>query len=320
MRSVHRSLLFVASAVSLSLAACGGGDDGGDDGGPDAGVTGELSKFVMNKMILPVGANAGLEMDIDGNGRGDNRLGDILATLQSQSQGELDLQASIDRGVAKGDITLLAEIQATSLTTAANAGFRAYLGTIVSPDACTDANDEATCGQHLLGTGSFTAAPSTSLVAGNIVNGRFTGGPGQLQIQLALEGNLINLNLIEAQAELTVTADGITEGVIGGAIKKSDLDENVIPAVATTIQSIITDDCGQPAGQGIDACGCPSGTGRTLLGLFDTNDDCTASLVEVTDSPFIKTLLAPDLDLLDPPNQADSLSVAVGITTKKATW
>ena len=131
MRSVHRSLMFVASAVSLSLAACGGGDDG-DDGGDDGVVEGELHKFVMNKMILPVGANAGLEMDIDGNGSGDNRLGDILATLQSQSRGELDLQASIDRGVAKGDITLLAEIQATSLTTATNAGFRAYLGTIES--------------------------------------------------------------------------------------------------------------------------------------------------------------------------------------------
>jgi hypothetical protein len=44
------------------------------------------------------------------------------------------------------------------------------------------------------------------------------------------------------------------------------------------------------------------------------------SQTEVTTSPFIRTLLAPDLDLLDPANQADSLSVAVGITTKKATW
>jgi hypothetical protein len=319
MRSVHRSLLFVASAVSLSLAACGGGDDG-DDGGDDGVVEGDLYKYVMNKMILPVGANSELAMDIDGNGRTDNRLGDILATLQSQSQGQLDLQASIDRGVAKGDITLLAEIQATALTTAPNAGFRAYLGTIVSPAACTDETDETTCGQHLQGTGSFTAQSSTSLVPGDVVNGRFTGGPGTLQIQLALEGNLINLNLIEARAELTLSADGITEGIIGGAITKADLDANVIPAVATTIQSIIADDCGQPAGTGIDACGCPSGTGRTLLGLFDTDDDCTASQTEVTDSPFIKTLLAPDLDLLDPPNQADSLSVAVGITTKKATW
>jgi hypothetical protein len=321
MRSVHRSILFLASAVSLSLAACGGGDDGGDDTGGDDVIPGDHYQYVMNKMTLPVGSSAGLKMDIDGDGDTENRLGSILATLQSQSNGELDLQASIDRGVNKGDITLLGDIQTESLTTAARAGFRVFLGTIVSPAACTNPEDEATCGQHLTGTGSFTAEASDALVAGQIVNGKFTGSQGTLKLKLALEGTLIDLNLIEARADLTVTADGITEGTIGGAITKTELDNNVIPAVGTTIQNIIEDDCtGTPNEGGADACGCPSGTGKTLLGLFDTDDSCDVSQTEVTTSPFIRTLLAPDLDLLEPANQADSLSVAVGITTKKATW
>jgi hypothetical protein len=320
MRSVHRSLLFLASAVSLSLAACGGGDDGGDDG-DDTGPTGTHTQSVLNKMILPVGPNDDLKMDIDGNGRTENRLGSILATLQSQSGGELDLQASIDRGVNTGDITLLGDIQAEALTTATNAGFRVYLGMIQSPVACTNPDDDTTCGQHLQGTGSFVAEPSDALVKGNIVNGRFTGEDGELTLKLALEGTLIDLNLIAAKAELTVTADGITEGIIGGAITKAELDTNVIPAVGATIQNIIEDDCvGTPNEGGADLCGCPSGTGRTLRGLFDTDNSCEVTQTEVSDSPFIRTLLSPDLDLLEPTMQADSLSVAVGITTVKATW
>jgi hypothetical protein len=324
MRSVHRSLLFLASAVSLSLAACGGGDDGGDDGDDAPGEpTGDHYQSVMNKMILPVGTNDDLKMDIDGNGRTENRLGSILATLQSQSNGELDLQASIDRGVNKGDITLLGDVQTESLMTATNVGFRVFLGTIVSPEACTDPLDDETCGQHLTGTGSFTAAASTtpSLVMGTMANGRFTGKDGKLTLKLALEGTLIDLNLISARAELTVTADGITEGVIGGAITKAELDSNVIPAVGVTIQNIIESDCTlEPGAPNADECGCPSGTGRTLRGLFDTDDSCEVTEPEVSMSPFIRTLLSPDLDLLEPANQADSLSVAVGITTKKATW
>jgi hypothetical protein len=195
MRSVHRSILFLASAVSLSLAACGGGDDGGDETGGDDTVEGDHYQYVMNKMVLPVGSSAGLKLDIDGDGDTENRLGSILATLQSQSNGELDLQASIDRGVNKGDITLLGDIQTKSLTTATNAGFRVFLGTIVSPAACTNPEDEATCGQHLTGTGSFTAEASDALVAGSLVNGRFTGSGGTLKLKLALEGTLIDLTL-----------------------------------------------------------------------------------------------------------------------------
>ena len=321
MRLVHRSLLYLASAVSLSLAACGGGDDGdeGDDGGGP--VVGEHHQYVVSKMTLPEGANTALKLDIDGNGTKENKLGNILFALTSQSQGQLDLQASLDRGVNNGDITLLTDVQATDLGTAKDAGLRVFLGEIVSPEACLDPEDDTTCGKHLLGTGMFTATANDSLVAGDIVGGRFTGGPGKLTLQLSLEGTLIALNLINAKAELTVTADGIMNGLVGGAITKDELDTNVIPAIATTVDGIVKGDCTEP-NPTPPACGCPaSSTGKTLLGLFDTApEDCSISLEEIRENSFIKTVLGPDLDILDPKGQNESLSVGVGITSVKATY
>jgi hypothetical protein len=319
MRFVHRSIhLFVASAVSLSLAACGGGDDGGDDGGGDE-VGGDHNQSVVSKMTLPEGNNTTLKLDIDGNGTKENKLGAILSALTSQSNGALDLQASLDRGINKGDIVLLSDVQASALTSASDAGFRVYLGTIVSPAACTNPEDEATCGKHLAGTGQFTAAASDSIITGTIVNGRFTGGPGTLTLKLSLEGTLITLNLINAKAEFSVTADGSIDGIVGGAITETELNSNVIPAIATTIQNIIATDC--TGGTPETDCGCTAGsTGKTLLGLFDTVEDCAVTEAEVKESGFIKTLLGPDLDLLPPANDTDSLSVGVGVKTVKATW
>jgi hypothetical protein len=325
--ALRSSLLIVATAASLSFAACGGGgDDDDDDDGNTGPVMGEHHTFVVDKLILPAESNTTLKLDIDGDGKTENALGKVLSALISQSKGALDLQGSLDKGIAKGDIVLLADLQATDFTKAANAGLSVRLGEKPNPAPCTGPTDEV-CGLHLKGTASFdvkaTPSAADSLVKGNIVGGRFTGGPGTLALQLVLSGTAINLHLVSARASLTsVSADGIMTGIVGGAITKTELDGNVLPAVASTVSGIVKTDCPMPK---VEGCGCPSGssTGKTLLGLFDVNPiDCDVSLAEIKESPFISTLLGADLDL-EPKGgdkQNDSLSVAVGVHSVKATW
>jgi hypothetical protein len=335
MRLANRStLLYLATTVSLSLAACGGGDDGGG-GTPDATPStdapevivpeGDHYQYVVSRLELPDSINTQLKLDIDGTGP-KNKLGAILAALAMNSGGSLDLQDSLDKSIRKGDITLLADFQTRDFASATKSGLRVYLGEIGSPAACADPAVETTCGKHLEGTGMFTiqaGAPTDSLVAGSVVGGRFTGGPGKLKLQLALEGSKIDLNLINAKAQIVASPTGIdgaeARSIVAGAITKEELDNNVIPAISTTIGSIVDRDC---PGTVAPDCGCPAGsTGRVLAGLFDKMPaDCAITTEEIKNSPFIKTLLGADLDLLPPAGVYDSLSVGVGVTAVKATY
>ena len=337
MRLANRStLMYLATTVSLSLAACGGGDDGGGGGTPDATPSvdaaeaivpeGEHYQYVVKRLELPATNNTPLMLDIDNDGDKENKLGAILAALTMQSGGSLNLQESLDRSINKGDITLLADFQTKDFTNAAKSGLRVYLGTVVSPAACLDPAVETTCGKHLEGTGTFALqadAPTDSLVAGSVVGGRFTGGPGKLKLQLALEGSKIDLNLINARVQLAASAteiDGtMNRTIVGGAITKTELDTNVIPAIHTTIQTIVERDC---PGTVTPDCSCAAGaTGKVLIGLFDKAPvDCDVSQDEVKNSPFIKTLLGADLDLLPPAGEYDSLSVGVGVSAVKGTY
>jgi hypothetical protein len=213
-------------------------------------------------------------------------------------------------------------VQTTAFPSAAKVGLRVFLGTIVSPTAC-ESEADTECGKHLAGTGTFTANNPTanSLVAGSLINGRFTGENGNLKLQIALEGSVIDINLIKAQANISVTADGVAAGsMVGGAITVSEIQSNVIPAIHKTLEALVTRDCAAAAPP---SCTCVDGSPmKMLLSLFDKKApiDCKISLEEVQTNAFIETLLSPDVDLLEDVPDNDSVTVAVGVTAVKASW
>src|SRR5262245_18072813 len=111
MRLAQRfSLLFLASAFSLPLVACGGddGDGGGDDGPPE----GEHHQYAVCALELPTGVGDADRLGVDHNGDGmiDNTLGNILSGLATQAP-DLDLQKSLDKEVQVGNVILLADLQ-----------------------------------------------------------------------------------------------------------------------------------------------------------------------------------------------------------------
>jgi hypothetical protein len=339
MRSVRLLLVAVASIFAVSTAACGG-DNGGDPPiQEEVNPAGTHHQYVMNQLLLPTNATQanqyGLVLDDNPQNRPNNALGQILSTLSSA--GDLNLQEQIDEQVTQGSIIMLANMQATALTTATGVGVWVYLGANPDPEPCQDANDMV-CGRHLQGDASFTISPSSptdALVVGQNVGGQFRGGPGTVTIELSLvEGaDSLTVDLIGARMEIgAVSETGLTMAKLGGAITKQDLDTVVLPTIVDLMADVVEGDCqlGPP-----DCCTAGS-TGQTLVDLFDEDGDCEISLEELRTNSLIASLLAPDVDLLDCPNAdsppadctfhpnqdgiKDSLSLGIGFTATGATF
>ena len=330
----HRSLMLAAllgSVVPMSLVACGGGDS-------TVVPAGAHTHYVASKVLVPTNNNESREYGIDLNGDGtpDNQLGMVLGTLAGMG---FDIQATIDKAVLGGDIILLTDVQTTDFTSAAAAGIQVFLGSNPQPPAC-NANEMVSCttatpavctgcGHHLDGTGAFSidpTSPTNAALAGPIIGGTLKGGPGDLSLQIALGGTTpIQLDLIGARAlasSISATAIGsisgttVTGGVVfGGAISASDINNKVIPAVATELTPTIAKDCtalDMPPG-----CGCTDGsTGKTILGLFDTNHDCMVTTTEIQTNSLIMSLLAPDVEI----NGTMALSLGIKAIAVGATY
>lgn len=313
MRLVKRSSICIVGALSLGLVACGGGDD--DDDVETIDPNGTNTTFVVSGLNLPENAAEAQELGLDIDGKAndgkDNQLGQVLGSIGALAP-DLDLQTSVDGEIATGDIILLATIKAVDLVDAGGVGLYVYLGENPNPPACTDANDTV-CGKHLTGTASFDVAEDTDAsLAGRLTNGNYTGGPGNVTLQVSLGGGLpISLPLQKARAQINgITAAGFTSGIIGGAISQEDIDSEVVPAIAETVRSSFDETC--DVGGTPPDCGCVAGeTGETLKGLFDkTPADCTITDEEV--QAVVSGFLTPDIDLSGDGTN-DALSLGIGV-------
>ena len=348
--SLFRTFLGLSAAASLGLAGCGD-DGGGGTGGPDPieiDPAGTHTQYVVSDLTIPASAteSKSLALDIDGDGETENALGGLLGALASTA--DLDLQTGVDEQIAEASFILLASIKATDIANASGVGTFIFFGENPSPAACTNPDDIATCGKHLNGTGMFDVAansPKDSVLAGTLAGGGLTTNPGTVSIELPLGDTApLQIDLIGAQIQATVSATGITEGRIAGAITDDDVKNKVIPSVQVLVTGLITDDCPDAVP---GACACTGGgSGEAVLGFFDGGytvcnefdsadptvcidseivgkDDCKVDQEELIQNSLIgATLLNPDLDLLDAggaynPNSdgvVDSLSLAIGFS------
>lgn len=315
-----RPFLLAAAVLPMSLVACGG-----DDG--EIVPEGEHYHYVVNKAFVPTTNQQARDygLDLDGNGQVDNQLGMVLSTLTGMG---FDLQGTIDAAVAEGSIILLVDFQTKDFQNTTAAGIQVFLGDNPNPPACNpdESYDEDTmmgCGHHLDGNGSFQIAansPTNAALGGKIVNGTFTSNPGNLTLQIALGGSdAIQLDLIGARAKAsgiseTMIGSGNTGGVVfGGAVTKEDIDNEVIPAIQKQLEPTIAQDCpGAPPD-----CGCMDGsTGKTIINLFDTDNDCKVTVDEIKSNALIAATLAPDVTI----DGKQALSIGLKATAVKGTF
>lgn len=330
MRLVNRTaVLFLGSVVSAGLVACGG-DDGGSSG-DDIDPNGTNNTFVVSKVQLPTSANEatqfGLDIDGlpgDGNQGIDNQLGTFLGSLSGIAPG-LDLSGSLDEAVDQGSVVLLSNVKATAIDNAAKVGMWVYIGDgeTAMPTPCTDETDTV-CRHHLDGTGMFSikaGSQTDAKMAGDIMAGTFTGGPGTINLQLSLAADSppIDLPLQLARASIKVSATGFASGSkLGGAISQTDIETKIHPAIEAIVDDLVARDC-TPGGTPPN-CGCTSGsTGLSILGFLDTATprDCQVSLAEVTST--LNGLLTDDIDL-DGDGANDAVSLGIGVQAVKGTF
>ncbi len=326
--------LGIVTCLALPLAGCGGDDDSGDgvDEQPAVDPAGTNHTYVISEILLPdTPAEArefGIDLDLDDRAVPDNQLGLILPGLAGL--GQVDLQSALSEQVQDGGIQLLANIKATDLTQASGAGAWIYLGENPTPAPCTDPDDPTTCGQHLEGNATFdiaSSSPTDAFVSGNIIGGQFTGGPGNITVQIALvEGSApLTLNLIAARMQIgMVSDDGLISGKLAGGILESELKTVILPGLVDIMASIFEEDCPSTT----PPCCTESSVGASLMGQFDKDNSCTVTVEEVENSSLISAFLMPDVDLLDDDGNysptagdeavPDALSVGLGFTAVPA--
>ena len=302
MRDVVR--LILASCVVLTVGACG--DDDGGGGTPDAPPaveTGDYHEYVLSTLTLPTQATATtLAFDLDGiAGTADNKLGSILSLIPG------DLQGQIDLAVMEGTIVLLSAVRADTLTSDDSVSWQVWLGNTPEPPAPPTAGATYTIDP---------AGPTDAKVVGGLDSaGTFEGRGGIVSLslplvpdapalELTLYGASIRAKVTEAEFLDTAASD---KARLGGALRKKDVDDKLIPAIAALVTSIINDD-GSDADTDPD-CVCASGTqtcaadstAAQLAELFEQDPaDCTVTTAEVMMSA-VYGFLSPDVDLFKGP-------------------
>lgn len=317
MPSKHSFFVAAACALPLSLAACGSSSDNSPPIIPEGAhygyVVSSASVPVTSDQATSFGLDLGSKTSSKPDGHPDNKLGILLSTLS----GQIDIQTAVTQAIDMGNIILLVDFQTKDLANSSAAGFGVKVGTMPTPPACTDVND-TTCRHHLDGHGMFQIAPGSptdAVVAGKIVSTAFTGGPGNVTLELALGTMPITLSLQRARVEATISATGIMNAKVGGLLTQSDIAMQIVPPIQVQVANLLTQGC---TGTGQN-CGC-SGAALFAFGLFDTNADCTVSADEILHSQFFQTYLQPDVCIADSCANPDGVSVGVEVQAVKATF
>lgn len=321
-------VLYLAAGLA---AGCGPGVSSSD---PDATVRpdgapklpqGPHHPYVIDSITLPT-TNAEAQqigLDVDGDGEVDNQLGGIVALLSANGA---DINATVAEQIDRGDLTHLADLQATALDSAENSALYVWKGDNPSPAPCLDVNDTV-CRQHLMGTGGFdvtSADPADAMIFGAITASHYSGDRGViiLEVPLFISDSALTLQMIDARAEVEVAESGLTEGKLAGAVTDRYIQETVIPQLQVVLGVVINEDC---TGTAPNCCIVDS-NGDVAVGLFDTDDSCTVSLEELQDSVLLDSLLAPTLDLQDEEGLSgrdgvvDSVALGVVFTAVPASY
>jgi hypothetical protein len=326
MASTRLFHLAVACILPLSAVACGSSDGEGPivpEGTHYGYVVNQASVPETNAQARTFGLDIGAAKSGTPDGTIDNRLGEVLATLAGMG---FDIQGTIDEAINQGSIILLVDFQTADFMNTSAAGLAVKIGATPTPAPCTDPTDLTTCGQHLKGTGSFTissSSPMDAAVGGQIVNGTFNGGPGDLSLQIALgTTEPLTLSLLAARARATgISETGMMTLTVGGALTNDDLNTQVLPAIQVQVAGVIERDCATAVPT---SCTCTGATGMTLLNLFDGSDgtarDCKISTAEIAGNVLIKSLLAPDVCSTDTCDAPDALSLGIQVQTVKGTF
>jgi hypothetical protein len=334
---MKRTIFSLVSLIPLTFGACGGGTDSGDctaSGGTNK------AQYVTASVQVPQ-QRSDYAIDLNGDGRVDNQLGNIIGALTGQG---LNVQMGVDQAVTDGTlIVLLSE-------TSTDAAYQS--------DSCASAQVQV--GQSMAmpdysGAGHFTvdSGQQGGTFSGPIKVGKFSSAPPatttkptevDIKLPLVAGADPVTLKVNGAHLQFTRGADGkIMDGQLNGAIKNSDVQTQIIPNVAALLTKKIKDDSTPPNtlssgdmqilsifdnGGKADAS-CSAGTCKNPDGSCAVKGDNIISVCEVSTAGLIQNVLAPDVQMYDASGayapskdntMKDSLSLGLHFTAVGATF
>jgi len=337
---MKRTIISLFSLLPLTFAACGGSDSG------DCTASGgtNSAQYVVNSVLVPSMSAKDYGIDLNGDTRVDNQLGQIIVTLAGQG---LNVQDGVNQALMGGDLILLLKESSTDA--------------MFQSDSC--ASTTLQLGQKATmpdfsGMGHFTpdGTQTPSTFNGPITGGKFNSAPPSTTTHPVTAG--VTLPLVAGQApvpiilqgahlQFTRSGSGLMSGALQGGIKSTDVQLHIVPAVASLLTNKLQNDNPQTStdmqisslfdtGGKADAS-CPAMTCKNPTdgdgdaarkGMCAVKGDKIIDVCEVSTNGLVTNLLAPDVQLFDgttyKPNKdnamKDSLSVGLGFTAVGASF
>ena len=313
---------------------------------------GAIHRYVVNKILLPQ-VKTDDSIDLNGDGRVDNQLGNVLGALASQG---LTGQSQQDQLVMSGQVVHLVTVQSAdpTLMNDSQVGGTWLIG---APQPNPDFSGN--------GTFSVDTTQPEGATLGTLANGLYqsnnpitTTHPvlAEATLVFALGAAPVRLPLHGAHLRMKASTGGLMSGSIQGSIKNSEIQTTIIPSIASALNaSLHPTDVGHACTLNTDCKSSGMCTGghcalsdnaKQIKMIFDVGDgnggsctnpdgtlgkpnDNTISVCEVSDNQLIANLFAPDVQIYDAsgnyaPNPSnahkDSMSVGLGFTAVPASF
>ncbi len=301
-------LLIGVFSLFLLLPACDEDTSGVADSGVnrvDGVSSGSGRDYVANKIFLPVTAADAKKYgyDIDKSGSIDNALGAVLMAIAAAAPG-LNLQQDMDQNMLNGNVITLLRVTAKDFTDDPAAKVQSWAGKeklCCAAKPCTETTAKTNC---FSGTNEFEPvanSPANAVAAGAIKSGAFSFGPGTVEVQLPIGHWSARVKVLAAKVEGTISSDGIASGKLMGALSKSDIETQVIPAVAKQLDDTTKDPKASAS------------TKAAIAKAFDGNTDGKITAAEVLANAAVAAVIAGDVDA-DGDGKAEEVSAGVGFT------
>lgn len=290
------------------------------------------SQFVAKQLTLP-SLTRSYAMDLDGDGSRDNHFQPLFAGLQAAG---FHPQALVNNMVTRGKGMTLVEVLGSARTSGCSATVRLQPALQPATPPKYDGKD------------AFSVQPGHSALSleGTVADGTLgTTLPADLQstevtplriyINL-IDGVTVPLDLYGVQLEGTMSDDGTLEGELHAVLRKQDIDEQIIPAMAQALTAKVHKDPADPMAQAIvsffedpdsatSKAKCEAEPERCCAQSPTT---CDISVAELRENTLLMQSLEPDVQMFQdgvwnptPEGTAkDSLSIGFGISAVPASF
>jgi hypothetical protein len=303
-------------------------------------VTGTSNKLATDSLKLPkTTGGSTYAYDFDGDGKQENQLKNLVNVI---SLSGLNIQDSVDMAVQGGQAIILADIKTPDLMTSMCSSLTFSLAdapAMGAPKPKFDGTDTFKVGGIAGVTlfGGITAGKLSTIASKD----QTAANEQKITLNLPLGmGTTLPLSLRGAHIEGSLVMEAgvlkIKNGAIHGVLAKKDIDEQIVPLVASLLTDLIQKDV---------KMGMPGDTAKAIIGLFEQKNDakcmanmndccathiatCKITKEEVLASP-IGGVLAPDVQVLDEAGNwkpvaggkmVNGMSVGLGFSSVKASF